>query len=291
VRKIIISLILLLPIVSFAFGDLSEYFHQTRAGKHELTPSLYMRSEETKFNNGGKDEISTNTLAAGYEYGWLEDVTVGAILGFTINGDYEDTTTSTRGDISGLNNIETFVKARMPAGPGTLHYGAALSLSPSDLEINAYGDVNAATGGHSVFPYVGYEQTSRNRTIGGKLAFEIGLTERTVDDDGTKREVTGGESTVLSFFYEQKFSADILLGAAFDWITTSDTDTKTGITTTTSENISPVQLFRFYLPTKLGVGTLLPEFEYGISLDDKVNNLDVDSYSQMNIKVGYRIEF
>jgi hypothetical protein len=220
----------------------------------------------------------------------LDDVSVGAILGFAINGDYEDTTTSTRGDISGLKNIEAFVKASMPAGPGTLHYGATLSLSTSDKEIDAYGDINATTGGHSVVPYVGYEQSSHKSNFGGKLSFGIDLADRSVDDDGTKREVTGGEVTVLSFFYEHNLNEQLLIGAAADWITTSDTDTKTVSTTTTSENISPVQLISIYLATKLGAGTLLPELEYGFSTDERVNNQEVDSYSQMNIKIGYRIE-
>jgi len=286
-RNTIISLLVMLPLAAFAKGGGSEYFYQASAGKQDVTPRLTIATTETEFDSGSKTEASANVLSAEYEYGWMEGLSVGGALAYTASGDYDNGTSD--GDVSGLNNLEAFVKASLPAGPGALKYGAALSLSLEDSEFESNGDTNAATGGHDLEPYVGYEMSSGSCTYGAKLALEVGLTDRTIKDTvGTTADHSGKEDTTISLFYEHKFSEDMLLGASLDWVTTSDS--KNEDTGTKTESLSPTQVISVYLPVKLGGGTLLPAIAYGITTDDKVGANDVDSYSALALTVGYRIE-
>jgi hypothetical protein len=286
--KSIISLLVMLPIAAFAEGAASggsEFFYQSAAGKQDVTPSLQMNSQSEEVGGGAEDTTDTTVLRAEYERGIQEGLSAGVALGYVVSGENDDGTTTT--DITGLQNIDVFVKASMAAGPGALKYGANLSLSPGDQELDG-DELNAYTGGHSLTPYVGYEMASGACTYGAKLAVDFGLTDRTLVVGATDTEYSGGEDTTISLFYEHEFNADMTLGASLDWVTTSDTTNETSGGDT--ENISPTQVISLYLPTKVGSGLLLPELEYGMTTADQVNNADVDSYNQLNIKVGYRIE-
>lgn len=286
--KSVISLLVILPLTAFAKGgDGSEFFYQSAAGKHELTPSLQMNSLEIEYTGGTKLTTDTNQLNLEYEYGLMEELSVGAALGYVFGGDYE--LLGTKGDISGLSNIEVFAKATMPAGPGFLKYGASLSLSPEDKETESNNDVNASTGGHSLEPYIGYEYAWDNCTFGAKLAVDVGLTDRTEKTSSGSTDYSGGEATTISLFYEHKFSEAMKLGASLDWITKSDLKNETSGGTT--EQLSPTQLLSIYLPTSVGSGTLLPELGYGFTTEDKVGATEIDSYSMLNLALGYRMEF
>jgi hypothetical protein len=286
-RKSIISLLVMLPLAAFAKGGGSEYFYQSETGKHDVTPRLSIDSSSLKYVGGSKATASANVLSAEYEYGWMDGVAVGAQLGYTFSGEIDSGTSTV--DMTGLNNIEAFVKANLPAGPGTLRYGAALSLSLADSEVEANGDKNTATGGHDLVPYFGYEQSWDKCTFGAKLSLEVGLTDKTEDNNGTKTDFSGGEDTTIGLFYEHKFSEEMLLGISLDWVTTSDSKDETNGGAAT-ENLSPTQVLGVYVPVKLGNGTLLPKLTYGMTTADEVGTSEVDSYSATSLSVGYRIE-
>lgn len=291
--KSIISLLVMLPLAAFAKGEShssgassggSEYFYQSAAGKQDVTPALALNSTNTKFKGGTKDKTSTTEVSGEYERGVMDGVSVGGKLTYTVSGTVD---TGTSADKKGLNDLEAFAKATMPMGPGSLKYGGTLGINLADKETKTNGDQNTATGRMSLTPYVGYEYSMSPCIFGAKLSTEIGLGDGDVKTGSTTTTYSGHERTVVSLFYEHAFNADVSGGAALDWTTTSDTKPKTGAAI---ENLSPTQTLRLYAPYKLSKGVLLPELDYGFTTDDKVGTTDVDSYSQLNIKVGYRIE-
>jgi hypothetical protein len=285
-RNTIISLLVMLPMAAFAAeGGSSEYFYQTGAGKHEVTPRLSIESTSVEIE-GTESEVTGNVLGVAYQFGATEDIAVGAALNYTFSGESDDGTDTV--DRDGLEDLELFVKAGLPMGGGTLRYGANLNFALEDAEVDSEGNENTSSGGTALTPYVGYEQAWGNCVAGAKLSVEVGLTDRTTDNNGTTTDESGAEATTIGLFYEHKLSDSMRLGASLDWVTVSDTTDETN--GGDSENVSPLQLVTVYLPTKVGNGLLLPSVEYGMTTDDKIENLDIDGLNVLNLRVGYRIE-
>lgn len=268
-------------------GGGSEFFHQAEGGKHQITPGLLYVSSSQEIGGAGKDKTSGFLLNFEYEYGVMPELAVGAAIGFKSFSN--DLASGADTDTSGLTDLELLVKGTMPAGPGALKYGATLGISPGDAEVKSNGDRNAYSGGMELTPYVGYEYSMAPCVMGAKLSVDIGLSDRTTDSSGTKTKESGADETTIALFYEHEFSSDMKLGGELDWVTTSDTkDEDTGAKT---ENISPTQKLRVYMPMTMGNGTLIPEFTYGFTTDDKVGGADIDSYSLMALGASYRMAF
>jgi len=291
-KAIVASLLLVVSTSAFAAeggGEAgSEFFFQTHAGGQDLTPKITYFSESDKLKGAANTTDTTGFLVgAEYEYGVMEGLAVGAALSYE-SASVDD---STDYDIKGLQNVELFVKGSSAAGPGAFKYGANLSLSPGDLEIDSNSDRNAYTGGHDLVPYVGYEYGMGAESVfGAKLAFTLELGDKTVTTDpgSVESKVSGGERTTISLFYEHQLAA-LKLGVALDWATVADVDSKTAGVTTTTEQVSPQQTLRVYTPMVVGTGTLLPELRYGFTTDDKRSSTDIDTYDRFALAVGYRI--
>jgi hypothetical protein len=269
-----------------AKGGSSEFFYQTEAGKQAVTPKFSFLTSSTQMNGAAKANVSGWSLGASYEYGFISEISVGVTL------DYRTEDTKTSGaqttTASGLDDLQLFVKANMPAGPGSLKYGAALGISPGDHKIETNGDSNNNTGGNMLTPYIGYEYDMAPCVFGAKLATDLRLGDATSKSGSISTDYSGNEKTTFSLFYEHSFSSDMKLGASLDWVTTSDTKPKGG---TAVEAISPTQLLSVYLPMTVAAGTLIPELQYGFTTDDKVSGVKIDTYNVMNLDVAYRMTF
>jgi hypothetical protein len=182
----------------------SYFFWQAGAGKSYLLPELsYTKISATLKPAGDFSEKSTG-IQVSYEYGWNEDISVGATLGYSKDKLDNTGTSSTN---SGVEDLKFYLKGTRDLAPGNLKYGASLNLSPGKNKTETNGDSNEFTGRHSITPYVGYEMKANAFTFGGKLSYELAITdEKSEDATGAETKTGGDTSTEIALFGESSCS-------------------------------------------------------------------------------------
>lgn len=269
----------------------TEFWYQSGAGTQDVTVTLSSESIDAE-TSGGDYKASNTGVEVEYQRGFDEHRAMGVAVKYSTGtselGTSED-------DIAGLHDLDFFYRAYHAMGSGNLRYGANLEVSPGDSETESNGDENNYSGGITLIPYIGWEQTQDSCSWGAKLSMDLRLTPGKYDDKSstpTTGENEGGEETVLTGFYEHKFDDSMRLGVALNYITTADEEqTPDGNPTTKNEVVDPQWRLDVYLPVAMGNGTLLPSIQYLTSSDDKIDTTTVDSYTGMNLAVGYRMMF
>jgi hypothetical protein len=264
----------------------SQFFYQTAAGHQALTPVLDYQT----WNIDATDDNQTLSgllVNLGYEYGLNDMLSVGANIGYTNQTASETGLSNTT--INGLQNIDLYVRGTLAAGVGSFKYGADLSISPGDRTISSNGNLNAATGGHSITPYVGYQMMAGPGTVGAKLSTQIDIGDRTTSQSGLPdQKFSGSDQTEFDVFYEQRLAQIWMFGAALNYDSYSDTKHDGG---GTLSNYSPFIGLKVYSVVNVGPGELLPMIQYQWTSDTSENGNTISSYNKIDVAAGYRWTF
>lgn len=219
---------------------------------------------------GGESETTGWVLEAIYEHGLMENLSLGISVEYQ-SADTDDGTTTA--DYSGMGDIHVLLKGRHGLGAATFRFGADLQLSPGDAEVDVNGDAsNVYSGQHSITPYVGVDFGGGPVTFGAKLSRGINLTDQVTSYDGGSPddEESGGEATAFELFVEHR--ANFVLGGAFSYLTTADSEDQDG---NTSEAVNPTMGLRVYGAFDVAENmTLLPRLDY-IRLSDEQGGIDI----------------
>jgi hypothetical protein len=267
-------------------GKSTEFFYIAPAGKHVVTPFVRRATSDLDYKGNRTVESVDWTVGSAYEFGWMEGLSVGGELAYTVG---ENETTGSRDiEATGLENVKAFVKGSMPVQGVALQYGAELSISLMDNEAESNGDKNRFTGGHTLTPYFGVTMDAGAGTVGAKLAAELELGERDIDNaSGADSTSEGGEETTFTVFYETEMN-DFVVGGRLSLVSVSDRETKTSGTTSKAEALSPIYKLGGYGEFHVGPGMLVPELEIGMTSDDKSGGTKIEDYNEVEMKVGYR---
>lgn len=197
----------------------SEYQYQAPAGKFVVQPRLIYSSLTTKSNstlNNAKINQTGLKEEFKFEYGINPSFSVGLVVS---NADTTRTMSSSplpemeETKFTGLEDPVLFFNARKPMGVGELRYGANLTYSIEKHKITETIDENNASGGMTLAPFVGYEVSTGNRTLGLRALYEAIKNDRKVDNKfglastGTE---SGGEAFVGTLFYEHNFTSSLI---------------------------------------------------------------------------------
>ena len=271
----------------------SEYFYQTDATQHQVTPELTYISDKTEFT-GASSETTNQTLNVRYEYGINEMLSTGAQIGY-LTGETE--TAGTAADQTGMTDITLFVKGQNSwVDSQSFHYGANFGWSPGDATVDTTGETNAMTGGMSLTPYAGYLWMVGKGVAGVNLSTQVDIGDRTIDDEANtdKTKATGGNDTTLTGLYEHPMEWG-LVGTSLSYIATNTTENETGAVTseTTGGNFWRLRVYPTYKVSE--TATVIGQIAYQGFLGDSVTSggtvVDVDSSNVLTLQVGGRFTF
>lgn len=211
----------------------SEYFYQTEANKNEATPELgYTSSTSKPVDKNLKEATTKNTLlSVTYERGLNDVWAFGGTLGY-VTGKFDNGTTET--DNKGLDDVQLFVKGMNSLTPGTAYnFGATLNYSLGKKEVKATEE-SVNSGGVLLTPYLGYQYLIGNAVIGTKLQTTFHVMPSKIDyrttTPATEEELTGGNRSILTGFYETT-AAGATWGGEVGYWGTSTTESKVASTT------------------------------------------------------------
>lgn len=266
----------------------SEYFYQTEAQKHQVTPELKYDSQ--KIDTGATTDVTGQTLSVRYEYGINEMLSTGVRAGYTM---MESETGATSQDQTGMTDITLFLKGQNAfVDAQSLHWGVSLDYSPGDKEVNNDdNEVNGMSGGMTVNPFVGYLWMVGNGTAGVNFSTELGLGDRTtktttagVETDTT---TTGGNETALTGLYEHKMEK-ALIGTSLSYVNVNTAENETaGVESTTDGgNFYRLRVYPTYSVSE--ATTVLGELKYESLISE---NATYESWNNLTLQVGGRFTF
>lgn len=269
----------------------SEYQHQAGAGKMEATPSLtYGTIDETqRVGPGGKATVTPFGVVG--EYGIDSMMSVGLELGYQMATFKQTGKQDVK--IKGMTDPVLKFKSRFAAGPGVLKAGIDLALPLEKNKVEANGDQNAATGGLTATPFVGYEMAAGPGVFGARFNIDLYRGDRKTDTAGVGTTETGGMEFALTPFYEWSISPTMTLGGALSYINNAETTTKDDAAGTSKANKdnSTTMGLKAYLPMTLSDGMVItPALEYA-TLSYGNANSDVSKATVLNISVAARFTF
>lgn len=219
-KSLILTLVLGFSAVVFAEGSASnssQFQHQTAAGIFEITPELVYLSANIKSDSVKKAEsdIAEGLVA---EYGLSPMLSLG--LAATLADDKLHSDNGAK-DVksSGLGDLDLFLNGRAPTASGSFRFGAHVFISPdSQKKVDTAGDLNAASGGETLTPFVGYEFTSDRMTYGARVKYDVYKTKAKFREEDTSPIATGkmkdGNELKTSVFAEADLNP-VTLGASF----------------------------------------------------------------------------
>lgn len=258
-RSLLFATLLLSSISSMAAEGGSEFFWQAESGKSYLSPQLGFASGEVETKAGPTGDISLFGIGLEYENGLSEQFSAGVSLSYS-SGETEVQGTSR--DQEGLGDIDFFIKGSSPLTSGNLKYGAELSLSPGNSETDSNGDSNAYSGRHTLTPYIGYETSADGLKFGGKIAYQLHLTDQKDEDaSGNETKTSGGADLDLMVFIETATSTGTFGGKIGHSISSDVKDEETG----EKSDVSPLTMLGVYGTSEIKEGlTFFGELNYGI---------------------------
>lgn len=260
-------------------GMQSEFFFQTEAGKSDLTPKIGYRMLTEKTKAPGAEEEKTNGMLLGvaYEYGINEMFAVEFAL------DYEnlEKDSNPKTKESGLADPTLALKGTSAMSWGRLRYGGLLGMSLEKAKVETNGDVNTASGGWSLAPYIGADMDAGGGILGGRAMYVYRM-DRTVDSGGTDVKYKGGDTLGLSVFYEH-FFADMLLGGAVNYRSIAETKNKdTDVVGEESHNLTGIAI---YSRMPMGSWALIPALNYDFT------HSEMDKWDDITLSVAARFGF
>ena len=282
----------------------SQFQHQADKSVFEITPSFAFSSIKGSVRSGtvGTGIATTDYTTSGYglaimpEYGISDNFSVGMILAYenlknsysTSIGGLVITPFSANTTTSGLEDPEVFMNARVPAGPGLFHFATKLSAALSHAKVDSSGNTNAASGGVTGTPQLGYEFHAGPSTIGLQAQYDIFQSDRTLEDTGTGTASLskGGQKFASALFYEFNFEPSVV-GISFQYAHSASTTSisSAGISTTNDDATSIISGTLYGVAAVTQWLALLPEFNYG-----KINGTNLGNNSAWGLGLGARFK-
>lgn len=272
----------------------SEKFWQAPADQNTFTPGLTYGANKLKMKGADEEKVTGPTLDFAYERGINEMLSAGASIGYISTSNDDGTNES---DNKGVSDLKAFLKGQKAFVEGSsFHFGATLSASLVDAEVDKNGDANGTTGGMALTPYVGYQWMAGTGVFGLKLSHDLYKGEREIDNKALNADVTeeGAEATTFAVFYEMPFTGG-LVGFEAHYITTADVDTETKVgATTTKDTTDGLKYIGLGVYPRFEVNestTIIGSISYDMLQNDEINNADVDSGNILQIGVAGRFTF
>lgn len=258
----------------------SYFQHQVASGSWDLQLGAYWKERKTQYVGNGhllsKQKTSGEFLSG--EYGFNDFLALGAGIGIESTRLRNSTPSENAEFMSkGATDPQFLLKGRIAMALGTLYGGTTLTYPTQKHVIEASGNSNMASGGTSVTPYIGYEIARGDHTMGVRVAYQVWLGSRQIEDRSfglnsttitVDEQVTGGNVLTASTFYEFAWQRLTMGLAALVEETAAKTTTydATQSRDTSPDRDSPTGriALQFYAPVELGLRfTLLPSIEVG----------------------------
>lgn len=215
---------------SAAAESKTEFFYQVEQDKFELEPSVSVASEKTTMKAGGTDEDESLTqLNIKGEFGLNEMLSLGFNVPYALSG-----TAVVEGDefdVKGLGNLGLFVKGYTAAGPGSVRFGADLSLATGNGEVDDTAkEATLNDGSMFLTPYVGYLYEMGEQNFAAKLSYgvRLGDTKYDIKPDGTTEETSGAQPIELALGWEMNYGMG-MFGVALEYLMVSESENKAGV--------------------------------------------------------------
>lgn len=291
-KKLLLMLMFAPGLAFAAGGNGSEFLWQSPAGKWEVTPFLTYRSQEVQLKGGLGDIKSTGTrFGLIGEYGISEMLSTGLQVS-TVSMKTENPAPAAATKSSGMEDVLLFLKGRIPVGMGSFRFGANLGFSAEKRKVKAGGDSNAASGGMSLAPFVGYEIDMAPMTFGARISHQIFTGDRTETDESvtpaTESKTTDGGDTEFALFYEHDMNP-AKFGVALEITASGKEEWKSNGVTTTNASGYTLTGLRFYVPYTISeMATIIPTLKYA---QFTAMPGGYDSAHILDIGVGARFSF
>ncbi len=270
------------------WGAEGQFFFQPTDRQHVVTPSLSTSivrvavPDATFPEFDDTSELKSISLAAEYEYGLLENLSLGILQSYSYSDFSGDGVTS---DIErGLDDLFLYSKGfHRLNNLWTLRYGLGASLS---LE-NSKPD-NQYSGRNELTPYLGFDVLlNKAHRIGGRLTYSFLVGKQKVENTfGTVAEFTGGETVSVSALYEFNWKNG-LVGAAPTYTTILGTKSNNS-TSETLRFISNPIFANFYFGDSV---TLIPALTTSVLLNNELNGVEIRSYVGLTATISARFKF
>lgn len=276
----------------------SETFYQASPEANVVTPALDYSSESISAKIGAASvdvKDSGPTLNFNYERGINDMFAAGITLGYKQGSSEMTGAMTSDNDENGLTDVAlTFKGQNSFVQDSSLHYGAYLKMSTGNRTVDADGNYNAMSGGHSLTPFVGYQWLWNSNVIGVKYTQTIWGSERTTEGPGgSEAKEEGGGLSELKAFYEMPmdkwnlgFSAQYRANSPVEDTTTStktrlyDAIQTAGVTFYPTWNVNETTT----VVGSLGYATLL-------SKDPTFDGATLEGVSILDFSVGGRFAF
>lgn len=260
----------------------SEFFFQAPANTSALTPHIGYQNFTFKTKGATQDSTLSGLyrLGASYEYGLNEMLALGADVSYT--SEELDAGGTTKPKVSGLQDPVVYLKGTTPMDMFRLRYGATLGLGFSKSKVESNGDMNVASGGFGLTPYIGADMDLGPGILGARLSYAFNF-ERTNDSAGTEEKLSGGDVLSVAAFYEYMLS-DMILGGDFEFRSVGEQTTKVnGVETAKTKSFSPLGI-DLYARIPVAGFDLIPALSYDFSAGGD----RFDKYNDMALTVAGR---
>lgn len=281
----------------------TEYMYQTPGDTFMVQPQIGMGALVTKFNdtNSGYKNLKSTTasfpVGVSGEYGINQMLAIGLDLIYSsAKRTYDcDSPLPCPKDkkISGLEDPAINIKLRNQIGAGTLRYGLQANIGIEKSKVDKDGNTNAASGGSSVTPFVGYELPLGPGFIGARASYELYKGDRKTKFDGESDETktTGGQLVEVSAFYEANVGI-MTYGGALVFDSKAESKSADGSEAATGNKDAYTQYtVHFYTPAHLTPTiTILPTLDLG-GISYTSSDSVADSAGLVLISVAGRFTF
>lgn len=264
-----------------------QYFFQAAEGQHLLTPGFIYQKTTGKIQTMNERELTVTNLAATYEYGFFDSFALGGTLSLASS---KLETQGLSSSSSGFEDLQLYARTFYRFENFNFRYGLELNISPDSKKYKSNGfQANEYSGANTVTPYAGFDIPLGTSTIGFKWSRELLLGKEVSENYlGEKFKYTGGTNNNLEAFYEYTSDTDNIWGAAFAYVTTSDSKDELGA----KEEHPSYYGIHLYSANKVSEQwTLLPNFLYASNIDEKANNLRIESFGSWAVSIAGRYSF
>jgi hypothetical protein len=241
----------------------SEFFYQP--AKEAQSTTLTGAYEYDSFTENGNSY--SQTLTGLSPIGVLYEHALGTLYSAGVGiGYYSETETQGPGQsgatISGLGDLDLYLKGRYDLGTIVLHYGAKIVIPNGNATSDNSGNENAASGGLAFDPYFGFDAAKgASGMTGARFTYDY-QGNRTLTTAGQSDTTeTGGSAWDVAVFYEYRIHSS-LVGASLDYYSIGS-QSENGTVSVKSYTVTSLDL---YGKIPMFGFELLPRINYGLSL-------------------------
>lgn len=281
----------------------TEYMYQTPGDTFMVQPQIGLGGIAVKYNDTNTGYKNLKATSAALPVGVAGEYGINQMLAIGLELIYSSNKTTFDCDsplpcpkdkkASGLHDPAINIKLRNQIGAGTLRYGLRAAIALEKSKIDSDGNSNAASGGSSVTPFVGYELPLGPGFIGAQASYDLYKGDRKTKTDGVTNETktTGGETLEVSAFYEANVGIMTYGGAlVFD----SRAESKDAVGSAApkgNKNAYTAYTLHFYTPAHLTPTiTILPTVDLG-GISYTSSGSSADSAGAFLISVAGRFTF